>query len=179
VEQSRTWQFNSCWAGQHFLRVFRTWRFVTVFTKPGTRLYSEPVVSSSYPNALFAEDLFCGLFLWRPITVAARSKAWTVFARSNAGIMGSNLTQSMDVCIRLFSLCVVLCVGSGLTAGWSPVQGVLPTVYRIKKLEKRPRSNKELQSNREIILWRCQYGDCVASNDRKNWKGSVRKRSCG
>jgi hypothetical protein len=31
--------------------------------------------------------------------VAARSKAWTVFARSNAGIVGSNPTQGMDVCI--------------------------------------------------------------------------------
>jgi hypothetical protein len=40
----------------------------------------------------------------------------------------------MDVCVRLFSVCVVLCVGSGLAMGWSPVQGVLPFVYRIKKL---------------------------------------------
>jgi hypothetical protein len=35
----------------------------------------------------------------RPITVAARSKAWTEFARSNAGIVGSNPIQVMDVCI--------------------------------------------------------------------------------
>jgi hypothetical protein len=28
----------------------------------------------------------------KPITVASRSKAWTVFARSNIGIVGSNLT---------------------------------------------------------------------------------------
>jgi hypothetical protein len=34
-----------------------------------------------------------------PITVAARSKARTVFAPSNAGIVGSNPTQGMDVCI--------------------------------------------------------------------------------
>jgi hypothetical protein len=39
------------------------------------------------------------------ITVAGRSKAWTVFARSNAGIVGSNPTQGMDVCVRLFSVC--------------------------------------------------------------------------
>jgi hypothetical protein len=32
-----------------------------------------------------------------PVTVAARSKAWTVFAHSDAGIVGSNPTQSMDV----------------------------------------------------------------------------------
>jgi hypothetical protein len=34
-----------------------------------------------------------------PITVAARSKAWNVFARSNTVIVCSNLTQRMDVCL--------------------------------------------------------------------------------
>jgi hypothetical protein len=38
--------------------------------------------------------------------------------------------------VLLFCVCVVLCVGSGLSTVWSPVQGVLPTVYRIKKLKK-------------------------------------------
>jgi hypothetical protein len=33
----------------------------------------------------------------RPITVAARPKAWNVFARSNTGIVGSNPTEGMDV----------------------------------------------------------------------------------
>jgi hypothetical protein len=28
--------------------------------------------------------------------------------------MGSNPTQGMDVCVRLFCVCAVLCVGSGL-----------------------------------------------------------------
>jgi hypothetical protein len=32
-----------------------------------------------------------------PVTVAERSKACTVFARSEAGIVGSNHTQGMDV----------------------------------------------------------------------------------
>jgi hypothetical protein len=64
----------------------------------------------------------------KPITAAAGSKAWTVFARSNAGIVGSNPTQGMGVCVRLFCVCVVLCVGSGLATGWSLVQGVLPSV---------------------------------------------------
>jgi hypothetical protein len=67
-------------------------------------------------------------------------RAWTVFARSNSGIMGTNPTRGMDVCVRLFYVCVVLYVGSGLATGWSPVQGVLPTVYRIKKLKKPTRS---------------------------------------
>jgi hypothetical protein len=33
----------------------------------------------------------------RPVTVAERSNACTVFARSEAGIVGSNPTQGMDV----------------------------------------------------------------------------------
>jgi hypothetical protein len=37
-----------------------------------------------------------------PITVTARSKAWTVFARSNTEIVGSNPIRGMDVCVRLF-----------------------------------------------------------------------------
>jgi hypothetical protein len=38
--------------------------------------------------------------------------------------------------VRAYSVCVVLCVGGGLDTGWSPVQGVLPTVYSIKNLKK-------------------------------------------
>jgi hypothetical protein len=47
----------------------------------------------------------------------------------------------MDVCLRLFCVCVVLCVGRSHATGLSPVQ-VLPTVYRIKKPKKRPRSKR-------------------------------------
>jgi hypothetical protein len=47
-----------------------------------------------------------------PITVAG-----TVFARSNAGIVDSNPTRGMDICVRLTSVCVVLCVGSGRATG--------------------------------------------------------------
>jgi hypothetical protein len=68
------------------------------------------------------------------ITMAAWSKAWTAFARSNTGIVGSNPTWGMDVCVHLFCVFVLSCVGSGLAMGWSLIQGVLPTVYRIKKL---------------------------------------------
>jgi hypothetical protein len=40
------------------------------------------------------------------ITVAARSKARNVFASSNTGVVGSSPTQGMDVCVRLFCICV-------------------------------------------------------------------------
>jgi hypothetical protein len=64
-----------------------------------------------------------------PVTVATRSKAWTVFARSEAEIEGSNPTQGMDVWyMRLFCVLVVLCLSRGLATSWSLVQGVLPPV---------------------------------------------------
>jgi hypothetical protein len=41
------------------------------------------------------------------VTVAARSKARTVFVGSDAGIMGSNPTQGMDVwCVYAFIMCL-------------------------------------------------------------------------
>jgi hypothetical protein len=39
-----------------------------------------------------------------PITVAARSEAWTVFAPSNTGIVGSNPTQDMDIFVHLLGV---------------------------------------------------------------------------
>jgi hypothetical protein len=57
-----------------------------------------------------------------PVTVAARSEAWTVFARSNAGVVGSNPSLSMDACMLLFSVRVFLYVGRGLVTGWSPTK---------------------------------------------------------
>jgi hypothetical protein len=52
---------------------------------------------------------------YEPITVATRSKALTVFVRTNTGIVGLNLTRGIDDSVRLFCVCVVLCAGSGLT----------------------------------------------------------------
>jgi hypothetical protein len=66
----------------------------------------------------------------RPFIVTARSKSWTAFAHSNTGIVGSNPTSDTGVCARLFCVRAVLCAGSGLETDWSPVQGVLPTVYK-------------------------------------------------
>jgi hypothetical protein len=41
-----------------------------------------------------------------PITMVVRSKARTVFAPSNAGIVGANPARGMDVCARFFFLCL-------------------------------------------------------------------------
>jgi hypothetical protein len=75
-----------------------------------------------------------------PITIGTPSKSWTVFDRSNPGVVGSNSTRGMDVCVRLFCVCVVLCILGGLPLVWSPVQGVLRTVESEKWL----RPNKGL-----------------------------------
>jgi hypothetical protein len=96
---------------------------------------------------LFYIDLWviCTKYIkWTPITVAARSNALTVIARSNAGIVGSNPTKAWMSCVRLFCVCVVLCVGSDLAMGWQLVQGVLPSVKEITKLKKRPGPKKGL-----------------------------------
>jgi hypothetical protein len=47
--------------------------------------------------------------MW-PITVASPSKAWTVFAYSNAGIVRSNPTEGMDVCVYVYTVFVLSCV---------------------------------------------------------------------
>jgi hypothetical protein len=80
-------------------------------------------------------EFYVRMVSWRPIKVAARSKAWTVFAPTHNVVMGSNSTRGMAVWVRLFCVCVFLPVGSGLAMGWSSVRGVLPTVYRITELE--------------------------------------------
>jgi hypothetical protein len=49
--------------------------------------------------------------------MAERSKTRTVFARSNAGIVVLNPTVGMDVCVCVYSVCVVLYVCSSLATG--------------------------------------------------------------
>jgi hypothetical protein len=56
---------------------------------------------------LFYRVLFNKYGPWFLITVVEHSKAWTVFACSNAEIVGSNPTQGMDVwCVDGFILCL-------------------------------------------------------------------------
>jgi hypothetical protein len=95
---------------------------------------------------LAEDDLYLRLLMCREviicISVGAQSKAWTAFTRPSTESVSSNPTGGMDVCVRLFSVCV-LCVGSGLATGWSPVQGVLPTVCRIRKTGKEAKAQQE------------------------------------
>jgi hypothetical protein len=65
-----------------------------------------------------------------PITVVVRSKARNIFAHSNTGMVLSNPTGGMVVCL-LSSMLKVSCVDNGLATGWSSLLGVQPTVYNI------------------------------------------------
>jgi hypothetical protein len=82
------------------------------------------------PNAREESLHSAGRNAGSPITVAARY----VFVRSNTGIVGSNPTRGMDVCMRLFCVCVVLCVSSGLATGLIP-RPRSPTGYVKKDYE--------------------------------------------
>jgi hypothetical protein len=62
--------------------------------------YPSSLIASCFPNNILYVFLLS-------ITLAARSKARNVFARSMTGIVGSNPTQAMNVCVRLFCVCVV------------------------------------------------------------------------
>jgi len=47
----------------------------------------------------FLQKFYCTINLTKPISVAARSKAWD-YSRSLAGIVGSNPARGMDVCVE-------------------------------------------------------------------------------
>jgi hypothetical protein len=89
-----------------------------------------------------------------PNKVAARSKVWAIFIRT--GIVPSNPTRFIYVCVRLFYVCVVLCVGRGFATGWSPVKGVL---IWIKKLKERPKSSRAVKPCIDTYTQHCRYGN--------------------
>jgi hypothetical protein len=98
--------------------------------------------------------------------MTAQSEAWIGFARLNAGIVGSNPTPGMDACVSFFCVCAVLCVGSGLESGWSTIQGVLPTVYRIKKLKS---GQGQAKSCRATVIIITDYGLLIWIRYPKCW----------
>jgi hypothetical protein len=77
------------------------------------RLYASPLGRSHWPRGLIYE-----------LSSPARTlESW----------IRISLEAWMSVCV--YSVCVVLYIGRGPVTGWSPVQGVQPTVYRVKKLK--------------------------------------------
>jgi hypothetical protein len=73
--------------------------------------------SLTFPTQIYLQRseyrFTCFQWKWNivwPITVAARYKAWTVFTRSNAGIVGSNPSRGMHICVRVYTVFVFFCV---------------------------------------------------------------------
>jgi hypothetical protein len=108
----------------------------------------------------------------QPITVAARSEAWTVFAQSNTGILWSSPTRGMDICVRLLCVYVVLCVDSSIATGWSPVQGVLQTVYKLRnwKSGQGPNGCRIMES--DVLMFIQPFADLVLLGGRGRKRAS-------
>jgi hypothetical protein len=93
---------------------------------------------------------FSFLYICRPITVAMRSQAWTVFSRSNTGDVNSNPTRGMNVCICVYSEFMLPSVQvAAFRQADPPSKELYRLCKKVKKLKKRPGSNKGLQSHRE------------------------------
>jgi hypothetical protein len=73
----------------------------------------------------------------------------------------------MSVCV--YSVFVFSCVGSGLVTGWSPVQGVLPTVYKCKIKEPRKRRIRP-DMGRSAIGWMEEY---LTNSTDNEWTTSL------
>jgi hypothetical protein len=71
-----------------------------------------------------------------PITVATRTKAWTGFARSNTGIVGSNPTWGMDVCVCVYSVFVLSCVDVAALRWADPPSKESYRLYKDQEIEK-------------------------------------------
>jgi hypothetical protein len=88
-----------------------------------------------------------------PITVAAKSNAWNVFAHSNTGVQSSHPTRGMDVYV-----CVLFCIYvAALRRAEPPGQGFLPTVYRLRtwKSDQGPTKGCRAitEENSNTLLW--------------------------
>jgi hypothetical protein len=85
-----------------------------------------------------------------PPTVAERSKAWIVsFARTLWSWVRMPLRAWMfGLYMRLFCVCVVLCLGRGLATSSSVVQGVFPIVNRSGNW-KEARAHKGCRANQK------------------------------
>jgi hypothetical protein len=86
-----------------------------------------------------------------PTTVATRSKAWNVFTRLNAGTVGSNPTQGMDVYVCVYSAFMLSCVWvAALLRADTPSK----ESYRLyKKLRNWRRGQGLIKGSRAIDEW--------------------------
>jgi hypothetical protein len=94
----------------------------------------------------------CCLLLWVSMTGICRPQ-WRRGLRpelpSPTQTKGSWVLITLEAWMFFFRICVVLLVGSDTITGWSPIQEVLLTVHKIKKLENPP----PILGWRAILLW--------------------------
>jgi hypothetical protein len=65
--------------------------------------------------------------------------------------------------VYMFSCVCVACLGRGLATSWSPVQGVLPPVYRLGNWnKKRPRPTRAVEPLKKKI-WGGESEICASS----------------
>jgi hypothetical protein len=73
--------------------------------KPRSFVRTTSILYFTYAWVLKCNYIHLFIYSWQPVKIAAQSKAWTVFARSDARIVGSNHIQGMDVwCMYAFML---------------------------------------------------------------------------
>jgi hypothetical protein len=104
-----------------------TWRGEKILTLSGLEL--RPLGCQSRSQSLYQNakiKIKKTMICLSPIIVAALSKAWTVFWRWDP--VFESHSRYGCLCMRLFCVCVVLCIGRGRASGSSLVQGVLPSV---------------------------------------------------
>jgi hypothetical protein len=104
------------------------------------------------------------LIFVQPIAVAAWSKAWNVFTRSNSGIVGLKPTQGMDVCSCLFCVCVWWGGGDDLYMTWHG----LTIKFELIAVEVLPNS----LLNITVITFVHARSDYHLFTYLKNWLGS-------
>jgi hypothetical protein len=95
------------------------------------------VLSFTAALACFVQS-FMSLIQFAPISVAARSEARNVFVSSNTGIVVSNPTQGMNVCLRLLCVCIVLCEVAALRRA-DPLSKESYRLIKIKRLSETKR----------------------------------------
>jgi hypothetical protein len=119
-------------------------------------------IQSKYANHYTLCDPEHYITKW-PITVAAQSKALTVFASSNTGVLSWNPTREMNVCVWLFYLCC-------------PVYRQRPS-DGLFSVQRRPTDCVKDQETEKAA--KDQQKDCRAINNNNNnnnitkWNGTV------
>jgi hypothetical protein len=79
------------------------------------------------------------LYLWNLITVAARSKAWIVFATLKTGVVGLNPIQGMAVSVCVYYVFMLSCLQiADLRRAVQPAKKSYPLCIELINWKKKP-----------------------------------------